>query len=89
MQREIKFSREQLAACASHVILGYFFCGRSQVKEEKVEQEKNRYKVRPLRNFSSAFEKRQIATEKAKIESERQKKEEEKAAKIAVRINDL
>ena len=56
-----------------------------QVKEEKVEQEKNRYKVRPLRDFSSSFEKRQIATEKAKMEAEKKKKEEEAAAKIAVR----
>lgn len=54
------------------------------MKEEKPEEEKNRYKVRPLRDFASGFEKRMIATEKAKMELEKQKKEEEAAAKIAV-----
>jgi hypothetical protein len=56
-----------------------------QVKEEIVEKAKNRYKVRPLRDFSSAFEKRLVATEEAKIEAERLKKEEKEAEKIAVR----
>ena len=57
-----------------------------QVKEEKEEEKMNRYKVRPLRDFSSAFEKRMIAKEKAKIEEERLQHEKEEAAKIAVSI---
>ena len=52
-----------------------------------MEEAKNRYKVRPLRDFSSSFEKRQKATELAKKEKVKQKKMEEEAAEITVRGN--
>lgn len=56
------------------------------MKAEKEEEKVNRYKVRPLRDFSSAFDKRLVAKEKAKIEQERLQHEKEDAAKIAVSI---
>ena len=57
----------------------------AQVKGEEVEVKKNRYNVRPLRDFSSAFEKRQIEKEQARLEQEQKRKKEEEAARIAVR----
>lgn len=57
-----------------------------QVVDEEVEVKQNRYKVRSLRDFSSGFEKRQLAKEKAKRELDERKKKEEEAIRIAVRI---
>lgn len=57
-----------------------------QVVDEEVEVKQNRYKVRSLRDFSSGFEKRQLAKEKAKRELDERKKKEEEAIRITVRI---
>ena len=47
------------------------------MKEDAVEKKPSRYMVRPPRNLSSHFERRQEA--KARAEEERKRKEEEKA----------
>lgn len=49
-----------------------------------VEKEKNRYNVRPARDFNSAFELRQKRKEEARIEEQERKEREEEAARIAV-----
>lgn len=56
------------------------------MKNEEVEVKKNRYKVRPLRDFSSAFERRQIDKEQKRLALEKKKAEDEEAARIAVRF---
>ena len=45
----------------------------------------SRYTVRPSRDLTSSFERRQAAKEQAKIEQEEQKKREEEAARLKVR----
>ena len=55
------------------------------MKDEEVEVKRNRYTVRPLRDFSSAFEKRQVDKEQARLEQEEAKKRAEEAARLAVR----
>ena len=57
-----------------------------QVKDEEVEVKRNRYTVRPLRDFSSAFEKRQVEKEQARQEQEEKKREQEEATRVAVSV---
>ena len=52
--------------------------------DKKVEEEKSRYTVRPLRDFSSSFQLRMAEKEKAMQEKAEQKRKEEEAARIAV-----
>ena len=55
-----------------------------QAKEEKEEEVRERYIVRPPRDLTSMFEKRMADKERARVEEERRKKQEEEDAKRAV-----
>ena len=59
---------------------------KEEVKEDKEEELREHYTVRPLRDLTSQFEKRMVDKEEAKLEQERRKKLEEEEAKRAVRI---
>ena len=58
---------------------------REETKEEKEDEMREKYIVRPPRDLSSQFEKRMADKEMAQVEEERKKKVEEEEAKRAVR----
>ena len=59
---------------------------KEEAKEDKQDETRERYIVRPPRDLSSMFEKRMVDKERAKEEEERRKKQEEEDAKRAVSI---
>ena len=58
---------------------------KEEEKEDREEETRDRYIVRPPRDLSSMFVKRMVDKERAKVEEERRKKQEEEDAKRAVR----
>ena len=54
-----------------------------QTSKAVEEKKKGRYVVRPPRDLTSQFEKRQAGKERSKVEEEEQKKKDDEAARIA------